>query len=78
MRKVEVHASRNYDILIGHGLMAQCGTLTAQVVKPCTVALITDDIVDALYAQTVADSLTDAGFTVHSAFSNHLRQSIKL
>ena len=65
MRKVEVQASRNYDILIGRGLMAQCGELTAKVIKPCTVALITDDIVDGLYAQTVKESLEGAGYTVH-------------
>jgi len=65
MRKVEVHASRNYDILIGHDLMAHCGEWCARVIKPCTAALITDDVVDALYADTVKNSLESAGYAVH-------------
>ncbi len=74
MRKVEVRASRNYDILIGRDLMAHCGELTANVIKPCTAALITDDVVDALYAQKVKASLEDAGFAVHKfVFPNGAR-----
>ena len=65
MRKVEVHASRNYDILIGRDLMAHCGEWCARVIKPCSAALITDDIVDALYADTVKNSLESAGYAVH-------------
>ena len=64
MRRVEVRASRNYDILIGRGLIAQAGSYIKEAVSPCTAALITDDVVDGLYAGAVEASLEQAGFTV--------------
>lgn len=65
MRCVQVHASRDYDILIGRGLIGQAGQYAAKAVKSCAAALITDDIVDALYGDIVEKSLSEAGFTVH-------------
>ncbi len=65
MRRVEVKASRTYDILIGRGLIREAGKWAAQAVKPCAAALITDDIVDGLYGPAVEKSLTESGFTVH-------------
>lgn len=65
MRCVKVKASRNYDILIGRGLLEEAGARIAGAVKPCAAALITDDIVDKLYGDIVEKSLTDAGFAVH-------------
>ncbi len=65
MRRVEVKASRTYDILIGRGLIHEAGKWAAQAVKPCAAALITDDIVDGLYGAAVEKSLTESGFTVH-------------
>lgn len=71
MRRVEVHASRNYDILIGHDMLYQAGKYIADAVGVCSAALITDDIVDALYADVVQDSLRQAGFSVHKfVFAN--------
>ncbi len=64
MRRVEVNASRKYDILIGRGLLEQAGARIAQVIKPCTAALIADDTVSALYADETARSLEQAGFRV--------------
>ena len=60
MRCVEVHASRNYDILIGHDMLRQAGKYIADAVGVCSAALITDDIVDGLYADTVQASLEKA------------------
>ena len=64
MRRVEVKASRNYDILIGRGLIGQAGQLIKEVVSPCRAALVTDDIVNGLYADAVEASMKEAGFEV--------------
>ena len=64
MRTVEVTTAPAYSVLIGSGLLAQAGERIAAVHKPCTAALVTDSLVDTLYAQTVTDSLTAAGFQV--------------
>lgn len=34
--------SRSYDILIGHGLMAEAGALVSAALGPCRVAIVTD------------------------------------
>ncbi len=71
MRRVEVHASKNYDILIGRDLLKDAGRYIAEVTGVCTAALVTDDIVNALYADTVQKSLENAGFAVHKfVFAN--------
>jgi len=64
MKTVHVNASREYDVLIGAGLLGRCGELIAAVHKPCTAAIITDDTVNALYGDTVERSLASAGYRV--------------
>lgn len=64
MKTVHVKASREYDVLIGAGLLHRCGELVAAVHKPCTAAIITDDTVNALYGDTVEQSLASAGYRV--------------
>jgi len=64
MKTVHVNASREYDVLIGAGLLGRCGELIAAVHKPCTAAIITDDTVNALYGDTVEQSLASAGYRV--------------
>ena len=44
MRRVEVKASRNYEILIGRGLVQEAGKWIKEAVSSCAAALITDDI----------------------------------
>lgn len=65
MRRVTVKASRQYDILIGSGLLDQAGERIAEAVGICQAALITDDIVDRLYGDLTENSLRRAGFGVH-------------
>ena len=48
---------RAYDIKIGSGLLAQCGTLIRSVTKAETLAVVTDSNVGPLYLKTVEDSL---------------------
>ena len=65
MERVRIEASKTYDVLIGPELLAQAGALIAQAVKPCKAAIITDDTVEALYGETVKQSLAAAGFEPH-------------
>ncbi len=68
---VHVSASREYDILIGAGLLSRVGGLMAERFRPCRVAILTDDVVDGLFGGAVRASLEDAGFdTVKFAFPN--------
>ncbi len=64
MRRVHVKASREYDVLIGEGLLDKAGELTAKVVKPCKCLIVTDDTVDELYGDRVQISFSYAGFNV--------------
>lgn len=64
MKIVEVTTAPAYSVLIGSGLLSQAGARIAAVHKPCTAALVTDSLVDTLYAAPVEESLTSAGFRV--------------
>jgi len=78
MKIVEVKTAPAYQVLIGHGLLAQCGSYIAQVHSPCTAALITDSKVDTLYAEAVTVSLAQAGFQVVKFVFPHGEQSKNL
>ena len=65
MQTIRVHASKEYDICIGSGLLQQAGALTAAVKAPCAVMLVSDSHVEPLYADRVAASYEAAGFAVH-------------
>lgn len=62
MERVHIKTDREYDVLIGPGLLARVGEITGQAVRPCKAAIITDDTVRILYGEAVADSLEKAGF----------------
>lgn len=68
MKKVSVHASVCYDILIEKGCLPRCGQLCAQVLAPRTssgrrcAALVSDDTVARLYLPQVQRSLEEAGY----------------
>lgn len=64
MEKITVNASTPYEVLIGQGLLMSCGKLAREVTKSNKMILITDDIVDNLYSETVIHSLTKEGFNV--------------
>ncbi len=63
MLTVSVNASKKYDILIEKGLFAQIPQLIAPFAKGARLAVLTDDTVDALYAQTLTASLSAAGYS---------------
>ena len=68
---IPARPATGYDIHIGGGLRHRAGELVASVHAPCRVLLHTDDTVAELYARDVAESLTDAGFTVISHIIPH-------
>ena len=64
VRKITVNASKNYDVLVGKNLIKDIGKIFAQNFSKCKVALITDDIVDGLYASKIESALTEQGYSV--------------
>ena len=78
MRRVHVMASREYDILIGRGMIKEAGKWIREAVKPCAAALITDDMVDGLYGDAVERSLSENGFAVHKFIFPNGEQSKNL
>lgn len=69
MEKVQVNASKQYEVLIGHGILSELGRyLRERLPAPCA-AVISDTTVAPLYAGVVEQSLQDAGLrTVRFAF----------
>ncbi len=53
---------RNYDVFIGNNLLKDAGEILAKTFTPCSAVIVTDDIVDSLYGDNVAFSMTCAGF----------------
>ncbi|MEG1614335.1 MAG: 3-dehydroquinate synthase [Oscillospiraceae bacterium] len=71
MNTVRVDASKSYDILIGTDLLKNTGELVCNVVSPCKAMIVTDDIVNSLYADCVKSSLEQSGFkTFKFVFKN--------
>ena len=76
MKTVTVKTSdKSYNVLIGNALLAQTGELISDIVPVGTITLITDDIVDKLYADTVTASIQERGYTVEKFVFPHGEQS---
>ncbi len=54
-----------YEILIGSGILTQTGELASKVLKPCRCVVISDEVVAALHASGVIESLRSSGFEPH-------------
>lgn len=78
IKSIRVKTDKEYDVLIANNLIEKSGELIAKVVAPCKVALITDDVVDALYSSTVESSLLKSGFKVYKYVFPHGEQSKNL
>lgn len=61
-KTIHVTASRDYDVLIGSGLMNDAGKLVREVHEPCKVAIVSDSNVAPLYLKKVQASLEAEGF----------------
>ena len=53
-----------YEVIVGHDSLPRAGEFIAQILPAGKCGLVTDENVAPLYAGTVRDSLTDAGFSV--------------
>lgn len=53
-----------YPVMMEQGLRHRCGTLLAERIKPCKIAVITDENVASLYLADVRASLAQVGFDV--------------
>ena len=64
MKTVKVSASKEYNVLIGSGLLPTLGCETAKVAKIGKAAIVSDSTVWPLYGATAEKSLIAAGFEV--------------
>lgn len=64
MKTIEVNASRSYNVLFGTKLISSAGHLIKDLLNPNSVAVVTDDNVNAFYGDTICNSLEDAGIKV--------------
>lgn len=78
MNTIHIAASREYDVLIGHGLLDELGTLAAGAVDAKTAAIVSDDSVFALYGKCAAAALERAGLRVVSFVFPHGESSKNL
>ena len=71
MNTIHVTASRNYDVIIGQGLLQYAGSYLQSVLKSnCKIAIISDSNVFPIYGQLLSKSLLSTGFEViHYIFS---------
>ncbi len=75
MLQLSINASKSYDVLIDSGLLEACGNLIRNVTKAEKALLICGDRVDGLYADTVLQSLENAGFLASSFVYPHGEKS---
>ena len=78
MNTIHIAASREYDVLIGHGLLDELGVLVAGAVDAKTAAIVSDDSVFALYGKRAAAALERAGLRVVSFAFPHGESSKNL
>lgn len=62
MRKIYIRTSSPYEVIIERDGIKKCGEYISAVTKSRKAAVITDDTVQKLYADTVVGSLEDNGF----------------
>ena len=61
---IKINASRQYEIIIGRGLLDSIGELASNALKSGRIAILTDNTVDGLYGERSVISLKNAGFDV--------------
>lgn len=65
MHTISIQTGRPYEVLVGRGLLAGLGELTAQACPLATrAALVSDDTVAMLYGEAAAAALAGAGLSV--------------
>lgn len=64
MTRINVTASKNYDVIIGSGIIENIGSEIKNIRSDCKIMLVCDDIVNGLYRERVEKLLSDDGFIV--------------
>ncbi|MDR0839801.1 MAG: 3-dehydroquinate synthase [Christensenellaceae bacterium] len=65
MRTVNVQTNHTaYDVMIGRNILLDAGGLMRARIPACRAMLVTDDIVDALYADSVLAAVQNGGYEV--------------
>ena len=64
LKKIKINTRASYDIFIERGLIKNCGKIIADTVSTRKIAVITDNIVDKLYYETIELSLKENGFAL--------------
>ena len=62
MKKFEINVSQKYNYYIKRGSLDELGNMLKENFGSCSVIVVTDDMVDSIYGNRVAVSLTNAGF----------------
>lgn len=78
MKTIHVSASREYDVLVGRGLLREAGQYISKVTRGGCAAVVSDDTVYALYGAVVCASLEAAGMRVVSYVFPHGESSKNL
>ncbi|MBQ0125057.1 MAG: 3-dehydroquinate synthase [Clostridiales bacterium] len=66
MKKIAVHASTEYEVIVNAGAFKSCGSLISGVFTPCRALVISDETVFALYGDALVSSLEQSGFSCDS------------
>ncbi len=64
MQIITVNTAKKYDIYVGEKLLELSGKIIRERSNAKKAVIVTDDIVDKLYSQTLINSLLDSGFVV--------------
>ena len=64
VEKIRVKVGVGYDVVVGEDILSSVGDLVKEVLSPNKIAVVTDSVVDKLYAEVVTKSLISAGFKV--------------
>ncbi|MDE5764466.1 MAG: 3-dehydroquinate synthase [Ruminococcus sp.] len=78
MKKISVRTNCPYDVIIERGSLKKAGKLISGVIGSKKTAVITDDTVNSLYADTLVKSLEENGFDVSVFVFPHGEQSKNL
>lgn len=63
MKEIKVRAGKPYSVLIGQGLLQQAGAEVRRISEGSRCVIVSDSNVAPLYAETLKQSLQNAGFT---------------
>ena len=71
MQTIQINASKSYNIYVGNNILTNCGELISSTKSYKKAVIVTDDIVDNLYAEIVETSLKNSGIsTLKFVFKN--------